>query len=96
LPSNFDELFDQEPGSDSLLEREERCQKAMKAVFKAIFMRAVICGLLLWILFAAPMELWVMGLLALVLLINITGTLPLVSEWKKRRKEWKALLEEEE
>ena len=51
------DLFDLEPedGRD-LLEREERCQKAIKAVTKAIVMRLVICGLLIWIVFRTAMD----------------------------------------
>lgn len=97
MPSNMDDLFDLEPGAErDLLEREERCQKAMKAVTKAIVMRLVICGLLLWVVFRTAMEIWVVGLMLLVLIINVTGILPLAGELKKRRAEWKALLEEEE
>ena len=93
----MEELFDLEPGEErDLPEREERCQKAMKAVTKAIFMRLVICGLLIWIVFQTTMEIWVVGLMILVLLINASGILPLAVELKKRRAEWKALLEEEE
>lgn len=94
MPSNLDDLFDREP--EDLLEREERCQKAMKAVSKAIFMRLVICGLLIWVVLKTAMELWVMGLMLLVMVINVTGILPLAAELKKRRAEWKQLLEEEE
>lgn len=97
MPSNMDDLFDLKPGEErDLLEREERCQKAMRAVTKAIFMRLIICVLLIWVVLKTAMDLWVTGLMLLVLLINVTGTLPLVSELKKRRQEWKALLEEEE
>ena len=93
----MDDLFDMKPGEErDLLEREERCQKALRAVTKAIFMRLVICVLLIWVVLKTAMELWVTGLMLLVLLINVTGTLPLVAELKKRRQEWKALLEEEE
>ena len=90
----MDDLFEQEPGD--LLEREERCQKAMKTVGKAIFMRLVVSGLLIWVIFSRIQELWVAGLMLLVLLINATGMLPLFAELKKRRAEWKQLLEEEE
>lgn len=83
------------PEDMDLLEREERCQKAMKAVTKAIVMRVVICGLLLWILFQTSMNLWVIGLMLLVLLINVSSAFPLVAELKKRRQEWKQLLAEE-
>lgn len=94
MPSNMDDLFAQEPAD--LLEREERCQKAMKTVTKAIFMRMAVTGLLVWVIFSRIRELWVAGLMLLVLLINVTGSLPLIAELKKRRMEWKSLLEEEE
>lgn len=90
----MDDLFAQEPAD--LLEREERCQKAMKTVTKAIFMRMAVTGLLVWVIFSRIRELWVAGLMLLVLLINVTGSLPLIAELKKRRMEWKSLLEEEE
>ena len=90
----MDDLFEQEPGD--LLEREERCQKAMKTVGKAIFMRLAVCCLLIWVILSAVRELWVVGLMLLVLVINVTGILPLLAELKKRRAEWKCLLEEEE
>ncbi len=97
MPSNMDDLFNLEPNAEGdLPEREERCQKAMRAVTKAIFMRLVICGLLIWVVLHTTAELWVAGLMLLVLLINATGILPLFAELKKRRAEWKCLLEEEE
>ena len=97
MPSNLDELFDLESGENrDLMEREERCQKAMKVVTKAVFMRLIVCGLLLLVVLRSNMELWVIGLMLLVLLINVSGILPLTAEWKKRREEWKRLLEEEE
>ena len=90
------ELFDLEPKENmTLLEREERCQKAMKAVGKAIFMRLVVSAILIWAVMRAPMDVWVVGLLLLVFLINLTGILPLAAEMKKRRAEWKQLLSEE-
>ena len=93
----MEDLFDLEPAEGrDLAEREERCQKAMKTVTKAIFMRAVICVLLIFIVFSSIRQLWVAGLILLVLVINITGTLPLIAELKKRRAEWKQLLAEEE
>lgn len=91
------DLFDLEPNDGrDILEREERCQKAMRAVSKAIFMRVFICGLLIWVVLSTSLELWVIGLMLLVMLINITGMVPLAAELKKRRAEWKQLLEEEE
>ena len=97
MPSKMDDLFDLEPGTErNLLEREERCQKTMRAVTKAIVMRLVICGLLIWVIFTTVQQLWVTGMMLMVLLINAIGIGPLFAELKKRREEWKRLLEEEE
>jgi len=88
--------FTLEPMDDrDLLEREERCQKAIRTVTKAIIMRLFICALLIFVVLRTQMDLWVIGLMLLVMVINITGILPLVGELKKRRGEWKSLLEEE-
>ena len=93
----MEDLFDLEPAENrNLADREDRCQKAMRTVGKALFMRAVICALLIFIVFSSIRQLWVAGLILLVLLINVTGTLPLITELKKRRAEWKQLLSEEE
>ena len=91
------DLFDLEPKENmELSEREERCRKAMKAVSKAIFMRLFVCGLLIWAVVQSSIELWVVGLMILVLLINLSGIFPLAAELKKRRAEWRELLELEE
>ena len=88
--------YDLEPNEErDLSEREDRCQKALRTVTKAIVMRLIICGILIWVILSSGLELWVSGLLVLVMLINLTGILPLVGELKKRRKEWRSLLEEE-
>lgn len=88
--------FDLEPSDDlDLLERQERCQKALRAVGKAIVMRLFICVLLAFIVFRSGMELWVVAMLILVMFINVTGILPLAAEWRNRRQEWKILLDEE-
>lgn len=79
----------------TLEEREERCQKAVKVVMKAIVMRLVVFTILLLAVFRSGMPLWAAGLMMLVMLINLTGILPLTAELKKRRQEWKLLLEEE-
>jgi len=90
------DFIDLEPNEGlDILEREERCQKAIRTIAKAIIMRLLICGLLIWIVLRTDMEIWVAGLMLLVMLMNVTGILPLAVELKKRRAEWKALLEEE-
>lgn len=83
------------PGEDSF-EREERCCKAIKTVGKAIFMRIFVTAILVWAVFRSDMELWVIGLMAFVLIINLTGLLPLITELKKRRRELKEIVAEDE
>ena len=98
MPSNMPE-FDQnlEPVDDrDLLDREERCQRAIRTVTKAIAMRLFICALLVWVVLRADMALWTIGLMLFVMVINVSGILPLAAELKKRRQEWQKLLEEEE
>lgn len=86
-----------EPLEDrDLSDREERCQKTMKAVTKAIVMRLVICALLILVVFQTDFSLWTIGMVLFVMIINLSGILPLAAELKKRRQEWKMLLEEEE
>lgn len=89
--------IDFEPGLDfSLEERQERCQKAVKVVVKAIAMRLFVFAILILAVIRSGMPLWAAGLMMLVMVLNLTGILPLVAELKKRRQEWKLLLEEEE
>ena len=89
--------IDFEPGRDlSLEERQERCQKAVKVVVKAILMRLVVFAILILAVIRSGMPVWAAGLMALVMVINLTGILPLAAELKKRRQEWKLLLEEEQ
>lgn len=77
-------------------EREEKCRKAIKTVSKAIFMRLFVTAILIWAVLQSDMELWVIGLMVFVLIINLTGMLPLITEWKNRRKELKQIIAEDE
>lgn len=88
--------FDFDPDRQmELEERQERCQKAIKVIGKAIAMRLFVFVILILAVIRSGMPLWAAGLMALVMVINLTGMLPLISELKKRRLEWKQLLEEE-
>ena len=82
------------PEMDSF-EREERCRKAIRTVSKAILMRLFVTVILVWALLQTGPELWVIGLIAFVLVINLSGLLPLGTELKKQRKELKEILTEE-
>lgn len=84
------------PSEDELMEAEEKCRKAMKTVTKAIIMRLSVTGLLLWITLQSGMELWAVGLITLVLLINLSGLLPLGTELRKRLKELNSILDQYE
>ena len=89
--------IDFDPGRQmDLEERQDRCQKALKVIVKAIVMRLVVFAILILAVIRSGMPVWAAGLMVLVMVINLTGLLPLVSELKKRRREWKMLLEEEE
>ena len=86
-----------DPGRQmDLEERQDRCQKALKVIVKAIVMRLVVFAILILAVIRSGMPVWAAGLMVLVMVINLTGLLPLVSELKKRRREWKMLLEDEE
>ena len=81
---------------EELFEQEEKCLKAIRTVRKAVFMRIFVTGLLIWAVIVGQMELWVMGLMAFVLLINLVGALPLIQEWKKQKRLLKELIAQEE
>lgn len=77
-------------------EREERCRKAIKTVTRAMFMRLFVTAILILAVLRTNMEIWVIGLMIFVLVINISSMLPLVTELKKRRRELKEILAEED
>jgi len=84
------------PTEDELMEQEEKCRKALKTVGKAIFMRLFVALLLVWIVFQTGMDLWIIGLMVFVLLINLSGLLPLGAELKKRIRELRSIMEQYE
>ncbi len=81
---------------EELMELEDRCRRSMKTVRKAIFMRLFVTALLVWVLLQTDMQLWVIGLMALVVIINLSGLLPLAGEWKKRRRELSSIMDQYE
>lgn len=84
------------PSEDELMEREEKCRKSIKTVGKAVFMRVFVTALLIWALLQTELQLWVMGLMAFVLVINLSGMFPLFTELKKQRRELKAIMDQYE
>lgn len=93
---DYEKLIPEPSGDMDVLEREERCEKTLKTLRKAMIMRLFVTAVLIWAVFRAEMEVWVIGLMGLVMLINLTGLLPLYQEWKKRRAEWKQIIAEDE
>ena len=81
---------------DELFEQEEKCQKAIRTLRKAILMRLVIAALMIWIVVSNPAQVWAWGLSAFVLLINLAGCIPLVQEYRKQKKQLQALIDMEE
>lgn len=79
-----------------IYDREDQCRKAIRMVGKAVFMRLLVTALLIFVLIGNGMQGWVIGLIVFVLIINLTGMLPLVHELRKQRKLLKEILDEEE
>ena len=85
----------QTPDTEDLYDREEKCQRAMKTVGRACLMRLLVAALLVFILIRSPGSALLWGLVGFVLLINLSGMLPLLAELRKRRREYRQLLQEE-
>ena len=79
-----------------ILQREEDCRQVLKTVVKAMVMRVLVLGILAWVALRNGMAVWVTGILALVGIINLTGILPLWTEWKKQRRTLKSIIAEAE
>lgn len=82
--------------NDELFEKEENCLKAIATVRKAVLMRVLVTVLLIWAVIANPGQLWTSGLLVLVMIVNLVGSLPLIVEWKKQRQLYKELIAQED
>ena len=82
--------------NDELFEKEETCLKAIATVRKAVLMRLLVTVLLSWAVVGNPGQLWTSGLLVLVMIVNLVGSLPLVAEWKNQRKLYKDLMAQED
>ncbi len=81
---------------EDLMGQEDRCRSAMKTVAKAIFMRLFVTVLLVWVLLKTSGQIWIIGMMVLVVIVNLSGMLPLAAEWKKCRKELRSILDQYE
>lgn len=88
------DLFDQ-PVMDPY-DREEQCRKTIRVVTRAILMRIVVSVLLLIMVIRAGASPTVLGLGAFVLVIAVSGTLPLGKELVKQKGLLKECLKEQD
>lgn len=85
-------LTPERPSEEKLMAREEQTRKALKTVRKAVFMRVLVTVLLVWIVLRTSMQLWVVGMMVFVLIVNLSGLLPLIQEWRRCRTELNNIL----
>lgn len=88
------DLFDQ-PAMDPY-DREEQCRKTIRVVTRAMVMRVLVGVLLLAAVIRAGANPTVLGLCAFVLLIAVSGAVPLARELGKQRKLLKECLAQQE
>lgn len=81
---------------NELFAKEEKCQKAIRTVRRAVLMRLVVTAVLVWAMILSAGEALAIGLLLLALVLNLTSALPLVAEWKKQHARLKELIAMEE
>lgn len=77
---------------NELFAREEKCQKAIRTVRRAVLMRLLVTAVLIWAMLLSAGEALAIGLLLLALVLNLTSALPLVAEWKKQHARMKELV----
>lgn len=80
------------PSEEALMAREEKCRKSIRAVGKAVIMRLFVAVILIWAFFQTSGEIWVLGLMIFVLIINVSGLVPLFRELQARRRELKEIM----
>lgn len=88
------DLFDQ-PVMDPY-DREEQCRKTIRVVTRAILMRIVVSVLLLIMVIRAGASPVVLGLGAFVLVIAVSGALPLGKELVKQKELLKECLKDQD
>lgn len=88
------DLFDL-PAMDPY-DREEQCRKTIRVVTRAILMRIVVSVLLLIMVIRAGASPTVLGLGAFVLVIAVSGTLPLGKELVKQKELLKECLKDQD
>ena len=97
MPSNLDldALFQQPSDEESVFARIERCEKTIRVIRRSVLMRLALTALLIYIPITSRIPGGALVLIVLVALINLSGLLPLVSQWRIKKKELDTLLDEE-
>ena len=97
MPGNLDldALFQQPSEDESVYAKIERCEKTLRIIRRSVFMRLALTALLIYIPIGAQVPGGAAVMLCLVALLNLSGLLPLVSQWKIKKKELDKLLDEE-
>lgn len=90
------EEHQEKPNQDDLFSQEEQCQKTIRTVGKALFMRIVVAALMIWVAVSNRSQIWAWGLAAFVLLVDLTGAVVLWKEFSSQRKRLKELIAQEE
>ena len=98
MPSNMDLdiLFSPAPEGVDIYEKIQHCEKTVRTIRRAVLMRLFLTALLLYIPFAAKVSSGIWILMGFVMLINVSGLIPLMSQWRIKKKELDKLLDEEE
>lgn len=94
MRNNYEDLIPDGPLEEDVFQRIDRCEKTIRTIRKAVLMRLFLTALLVYIPIAAKLR-GIALMILLVAAINLTGLLPLLTEWKKRRRELDHLLDQE-
>ena len=95
MRNNYEDLIPDGSQEYDIYQKIDRCEKTLRVIRRSVLMRIVLTGLLLYIPFAAKLQGGVLLMMVLVVLINLSGLLPLISQWRIRKKELDQLLDEE-
>lgn len=91
----MDKVQNPDPWED-LFAREERCQKTLRTLRKALLTRLLVAALVVWIAFSNAAQIWAWGLGAFVLVVDLSGTVVLWKEYCRQRHLLKELIAQEE
>ena len=95
MRNNYEDLIPDGSQEYDVYQKIERCEKTLRVIRRSVVMRIVLTCLLLYIPFAARLQGGVLLMMVLVVLINLSGLLPLLSQWRIKKKELDQLLDEE-